>query len=400
MTKHALERIAERFPGLDPVATLDRIQAAFDPDSAWTRPVGTGRSISRVCIGPHILFPIRGADGSIVTVLASGLRSPDGPDGPVPLVAGLAKGVYQLPARDYHDDPAPVASLSSTIARKMLRQSPRHAWVAHPRLNPADPEQKDSAAFDVGRAAHRAVLGRGEAYVEIPADLLSDDGGVRKKEAKEFVADARAKGQTPLKPDVIAAVNTMAAAVRDRLDSMGITFDPAHSELTALAEVDGIWCRCMADHASADPREPIYDLKTTTDASPEAVTRAIMSYGYDVQAAHYRATWKAATGHDRPFRFVFVEKDAPHEVCVIELAGSAMEMANKQAARARYLWRRHLQLNTWPGYPAEVQRFELPEWYLAKTMEREAMQETLATDPTREALARAHQWQSPEGAHA
>lgn len=397
MTLHALQRISERFPHLDPQGTLDRLGAEFDPDSAWTKPVQDFSYVSRVCIGPDVLFPVRGGNGDIVTVLTSGMIA-RGPDGIVGLCNGLGKGVYQLPPEDYHRDPAPVASLSSTIARKVLRQSPRHAWVAHPRLNPAPVPQKDTAAFDVGRAAHRAVLGAGEEYVEIPDAILASNGAASTKAAKEFIAEARDKGQTPLKADLISAVDEMAATVQQRLVDMGIHLDPANSEVTALAEVDGAWCRAMLDNAPDDPRAPIYDLKTTTDASAEAVQKAIMSYGYDVQAAHYRDTWKAATGQDRPFRFVFVEKDAPHEVCVIELSGLAMEIAHKQAAGARRLWAHHMKTNHWPGYPAEVQRFDLPEWYLSRVMERPTMSTPLvAPKPSREAIDAARKLQAPEG---
>lgn len=398
MSAHALQRIAERFPHLSPGAVLRRLRTDFDMGSAWTQEGREGSHVSRVCIGTDVLYPVRNASGGISTVLSPGMMWLDAAGGSMELKAGLDKGVYQLPAQDYHRDPAPTASLSSTIARKILKKSPRHAWTLHPRLNPAPIKQKDTTTFDVGRAVHRAVLGKGEDYVEIPGNLLGSNGSASTNGAKEFIAEARVAGKTPLKADVVEEVERMKSAVLSRLASMGIVFDPAHSELTAIAEVNGVFCRVMVDNASADPHAPIYDLKSTTDASPEAVIRAIMSYGYDVQEAHYRDTWKAATGHDRPFQFVFIEKEEPFEICVMDLSGAAHEMASKQAARARYLWHQHMKMNTWPGYPAKVQRLELPEWYFARVMEREALQETLATaDPSRETLLRARQFQAPEG---
>lgn len=120
---------------------------------------------------------------------------------------------------------------------------------------------------------------------------------------------------------------------------MNVAFPPARSELTAIAEIDGVMCRAMIDYAPEDPRLPLWDLKSTTDASPEAVMRHVMTYGYDIQAAHYTEVWKAATGEERRFRFVFVEKDAPHECCVIELSSETMMMmALKRTLRAREIW--------------------------------------------------------------
>jgi hypothetical protein len=61
-------------------------------------------------------------------------------------------GLHRFAPEEYHRDPAPAPSLSSTLARVLLNQSPLHAWTASPRLNPMW-EPKDSATFDIGRAA-------------------------------------------------------------------------------------------------------------------------------------------------------------------------------------------------------------------------------------------------------
>lgn len=277
-------------------------------------------------------------------------------------------GLHQLPSADYHRDPAPAPSLSSTLARLLLNRSPRHAWHASPRLNP-DWQPTEKKAYDIGRAAHRMVLGCGDDFAEVPADLLSDDGAARSKVAREWMAQARAEGLTPLKGDEVARIQEMADAVQSRLSCMGITFAPGRSEVAAMAQVDGIWCRAMVDHAPIDPRLPLYDLKTTTDASPEAVVRTINAYGYDVQAAHYLDTWEAATGERRKFRFVFVEKDAPHEVFVGDLMdrpgadGDWMETARSKAREARRIWGECIAANEWSGYPARVGIIAAPIWH-------------------------------------
>ncbi len=65
--------------------------------------------------------------------------------------------------------------------------------------NPAPPKP----TFSFGHAAHALVLGTGRQPVEIPAELLSADGGVRSKDAKAWVAQAQLGGKTPLKADEI-----------------------------------------------------------------------------------------------------------------------------------------------------------------------------------------------------
>ncbi len=312
----------------------------------------------------------------------------------------LAAGVHDIPAEEYHADPCAVPSLSSTLARLILAKSPLHAWTAHPRLNPAwEPVEKKT--FDIGRAAHRAVLGRGGDYVAYPPDMLSSNGAASTKEAKAWADEKRAAGRTPLKSEEVDLIGDIATAVQRQLSAMGITLDPARSELTVAAPIDGVWCRAMVDNAPADPRLPLYDLKTTTDASPEALAKTVASYGYDIQAAHYLATWKAATGQDRRFRIIFVEKEAPFGVSVAELyrkpgdEADWFDHADSLAASARRIWGDCLTSGQWPGYPARVAVIGAPGWHITKMDDRAER-----AKPSTETIARAQAWQSPEGVTA
>lgn len=314
----------------------------------------------------------------------------------LPLAAGLH---FDVSDTEYHADKlAPVPSLSSSLARLMLNRSPRHAWAAHPRLNPQW-EPTESATFDVGRAAHRAVLGRGNDYIAIPQDLLSEDGGVRTKAAKEWVADARADGLTPLRPDVVDQIGAMAEATRAHLAACGVVLDPTRSEITALAEVEGVWCRARMDNAPAD-RPIIYDLKSTTDASPEAVIKSVATYGYDQQLAFYRSVWEAATGERRKLRLIMVEKEPPYACSVVELYDKPGDEAdwfdhamgaNREAIRA---WGGCLTSGKWPAYPTRVAVIGAPTWHTGKMQAR--IDRAVSNGPTAETIARVTAWQKPE----
>jgi hypothetical protein len=312
----------------------------------------------------------------------------------------LGTGVHDISAERYHADPCAVPSLSSTLARLALNRSPKHAWTAHPRLNP-DCEPTELKTFDIGRAAHRAVLGKGGDYLAYPPDLLASNGAASTKAAKDWADQVRASGGTPLKADEVDQIGHIADSVRAKLALMRIKFDPSRAELAAIAEIDGVMCRCMVDNAPADPRLPLYDLKTTEDASPEAVIRAVVNYGYDVQAAHYLAVWKAATGESRRMRFVFVEKAAPFEVAVVELHDDEsdpadwMMTANSKAAEARRIWGECLAANDWPGYPAQIAVIGAPGWHAQHWADRPRAE---IAKPNLSTLARATAWQAPMGA--
>ena len=321
------------------------------------------------------------------------------------LDATLIPGVYaDISEARYHADTlCGSPTLSSTLARTILSRSPLHAWTAHPRLNPAwEPTEKKT--FDIGRAAHRAVLGRGGDYVAYPAEILAANGAASTKEAKAWAEEQRAAGLTPLKADEVDQIGDMADAVRRQIEAMGIRLDPARSEMVALAEVDGVMCRAMIDNAPADPRLPLYDLKTTTDASPEALAKTVATYGYDVQAAHYLTVWKAATGEDRKFRIIFVEKEAPFGVSVAELyrkpgdEADWFDHADALASDARRIWGECLRSGHWPGYPARVAVIGAPGWHLTKMEDRSGR--AAAPKPDNATLASAHAWQAPEGVNA
>ena len=313
----------------------------------------------------------------------------------------LAPGLHNISAEAYHSDPCERPSLSSTIAKKLLAQSPLHAWTASPRLNP-DYVSKDSKTFDIGRAAHRAILGKGEDFVAIPEAVLAANGAASTKEAKAFIAEAREAGLTPLKADDVAAVDLMASSVKRQLALMGITLSPDRSEMVAVADIDSIMCRAMIDNAPADNRLPLYDLKTTTDASPEAITRAVEAYGYDVQAAHYLDVWEAATGERRKFRFIFVEKEPPFACSVIQLFDDVdsdadwMGAARSKAKEARRIWGECLKLDYWPGYPARVQIIGARGWEQQRWADKEIGMPVAMMKPSPEAIARAAKLMQPE----
>jgi hypothetical protein len=305
-----------------------------------------------------------------------------------------AAGIHSIPAEVYHADALRTeVTLSSSLARVVLNQSPLHAWTAHPRLNP-EYEPKTSDAFDIGRAAHRAILGAGGEFVAIPDALLSDDGGVRTKEARAWVNEARASGLTPLKSEKVEAIQAMADTAHDALRDYRIKLDPDRSELSALAMVNGVWCRAMVDNAPESPRLPLFDFKTCESADPDAVRRSIMAYGYDMQARFYVDAWQEATGQLREFWFIFQEKSAPFEVAVVSLSDLDMDLAGLRCTRARETWGECLRTGEYPGYPRQVLTLDLPEFYHQRHEARAAAE--TAAKPSREALDAARAWQAPQ----
>ena len=121
----------------------------------------------------------------------------------------VEQGIHTMPAIDYHADPAPQPSLSNSLLTTMLQGTPRHAWLAHPRLNPLFNPVKSSSTFELGDAAHALLLeGVDKAYVIDAPDW-------RKKEHREQRDRARAAGKVPMLPQQHDNALAMVAAARE-----------------------------------------------------------------------------------------------------------------------------------------------------------------------------------------
>jgi hypothetical protein len=280
-------------------------------------------------------------------------------------------GIHLLSADEYRADPCDKPSLSSSIAAILCSQSPAHAWVAHPKLNP-DFERAEKPHFDLGTVVHQLLLeGHTDSLVTIDAENF------RTKVAQEARDAAYADGKTPILIGELPRVNAMVAAVGEQLRSH--TADPPlftdgkAEQSLVWGEAGGIVCRARLDWLRDDHRT-IDDLKTTSrSANPEQWTRTIFGMGYDVQAAWYLRGLKAVTGADAEFRLAVIETSRPFALSVIGFGPDILTLARKKVEYALSLWRDCLVNDSWPGYPQQVCYAGLPAWEEGRWLEKEEM---------------------------
>ncbi|GJD77967.1 PD-(D/E)XK nuclease family protein [Methylobacterium gregans] len=300
-----------------------------------------------------------------------------------PHLAGFVRGpgLFQMPASVYHADCAPEPSLSSSIARTLVEQSPQHAWIAHPRLGCTIERQDDpSRPKEIGTAAHKLILGRGTDIVVIYAD------DYRTAAAKAERARAYAEGHCPiLKPDAERA-DAMADQVVERLAAIPecAGFGGAPSEVVAVVrDRSGAWLRVMMDRVEIhDTHAVIWDLKTgDSSAAPQGLGRRIENMGMEVQAALYvrvLETLLPRLAGRISFRWVFVENAFPHALSVAEADNVGMGIGSRKVDAAIHLWNRCLRAQDWPGYPAQIVRVDFPEYAARRWSEREELDPQLA----------------------
>lgn len=260
-----------------------------------------------------------------------------------------AARILNVTAEVYHSDPCDVPTLSASIAHLLVAESPRHAYVAHPRLGGGISIGTRKNPQLAGEILHRLILGKGREIVAIAANDF------RTARAQELRDTAFADGRLPILTGELEETAAFAGRVRDRCAALGFPFDGESEVAIEWSEplADGnVRCRCMMDHVDLEHGR-VYDLKRVADANPRRLERTIVENGLDLQAHAYRRALEAL----RPelvgrveFTFLFVEADAPHEIVPAVLDGRLREIGELRWQRALRTWRECLTANRWPGY--------------------------------------------------
>jgi hypothetical protein len=285
-------------------------------------------------------------------------------------------GFYSdIPDAEYHGDPCPAPSLSSSIAKILLQQTPGHAWWAHPRLNrsKALEVEESTKAQQAGSVLHKLLLGQGR-----PVAVLNFDN-YRTNAAKTARDKAMAEGALPILAHEMAQAEEVAAGARkqiERTDTAEVLLD-GEAEVTGVWQEDnGVWCRMRIDWLPDSAREGghiiVPDFKTTgKSAHPDKWQKDLFDYGGDIQAAFYERGLRKLVPNIRTvdFRFVVIEQTEPYAVSVCRASNQALEQAHDTVDLAIRTWgellKRGTNLEAWPFYDTETVSIDPPTWRAA-----------------------------------
>ena len=289
-------------------------------------------------------------------------------------------GIYHdVSEVDYHADPCPTPSLSSSIASILLRKSPMHAAAAHPKLL-GHAEREESEALDLGTVAHAYLLsGMDKVYVidavhPKTGEVVTD---YRTAAAQEQRDAARAIGNVPILAHKMEEVERMARAIRAQLDRFEEKPTPLRDgtpEVVMCWQEDtpsgSLWCRARVDWFN-EQHCLLEDLKTTaTSARHDDFIKHIYSRGMDVQAAFYMRAIKALINCVPRWRWVVCENSAPFAVSVLSLGPAALAHADDKCQQAINTFAKCLKEGRWPGYPTRTAWCDPPAWEVAQWLEQ------------------------------
>lgn len=281
----------------------------------------------------------------------------------------MKPGLHIMDEATYHADPCPAPSLSSSIAKVLVTQSPLHAWTAHPRLNP-NHEPTEKTAFDLGSAAH-ALLLEGEDRMQV---ISAKD--YRTKAAQEERDAARTIGKHPVLErqyaDVLKMREIALQAIADCPDLSGLTLAGGTAEQVMIwQEAGGIWCRARPDWMSHDRKIQLSYKSTAASANPVDWVRTGLGIGADLQDAYYLRGNRATGGPEDGVSVILCQENEPPYACALMgLDPAFLALANDKVEEAIGIWRQCITTGKWPAYPPRIHWLQPPAYAAAQWMER------------------------------
>ncbi|MGH8620435.1 MAG: PD-(D/E)XK nuclease-like domain-containing protein [Burkholderiales bacterium] len=205
------------------------------------------------------------------------------------------------------------------VSSSMLRRFARGEDPA-PRM----PTPAEDARFTLGDAFHTLLL-EPERFGE---DFLTLDGTDALPPA---TTEAEVFARRWLQPATARALRAM------RDNALTCPLGPvARWMADGAMELSIYWTDAAGIRGKARPdcltTDTIVEVKTVTDARPEAFANTRAWFGYDLQAAHYVEAVTALTGRTLPFAWVTVEIVPPYTAWVHTLTQPALDAARQELA--------------------------------------------------------------------
>lgn len=234
--------------------------------------------------------------------------------------------------------------------------------VAHELANPSNEE---TDAMRLGTLFHMATLEPAK-YAD---SVACWDGGRRAgKDWAAFKESAESEGRSVVTADERDQLAAWANAARRHE-----TADKLLWSREGPAEVGYVWddaatglrCKCKLDKVT--PGLVISDIKTSRDPDLHDFGRAMVRYGYDMQAAMYLDGYRACTGDtEAAFVFVVVGKSAPYEVIVCRPTEGVLNVGRERYREVLRRLRKFYETGETFGYAEGVVLAELPDWFLKR----------------------------------
>ena len=260
--------------------------------------------------------------------------------------------VSNMPAEEYHSHSGSV----SNSQLKLVSRSPAH--FKYP------PEKAETRNKVLGSALHMACLEPDLFYKTYTLLRNAKDRTTSEyKEAKKEHGE-----ELVLVSSECAKVEGIMNALYKNFAIRKILELPGHNELSGFSAdpETGVTCRHRFDkltHCGI-----AVDLKTTVDARPDAFSRSIFAYGYNVQNAFYADQYRWITGEIlQDFIFIAIESESPYAAKVYRLDEDSALIGRDAYRKALDSYAYCLEMDEWPAYEdQEIEEIAIPSWAVKK----------------------------------
>ena len=237
-----------------------------------------------------------------------------------------------------------------------LADCPYTAWARH--INPQRPQFRPTPAMAAGTLAHTLILEPGEAtarYAVRPAGL---DG--RTRDGREW-AEQHAGRAIVTAEQWDTAWAQRAAVFANEQAAAWLRTGKAEVSVFWVDAATGVYCKARPDwlHVDARGRRVMVDLKTASDVSPDGFSRAVATYGYHRQQAHYTS---APCLPVDLFGFVAVSNAYPFICVPYILDDETLQQGRDEVAELLTNYAECKRTGVWPTYGQGLQSIGLPAW--------------------------------------
>lgn len=226
-------------------------------------------------------------------------------------------------------------------------------------------QKEATPSMMLGSALHTAILEQSKFSMEyVVAPMIDKRSKSGKDEWIKF--QSINEGKTVLSRDDYDRVMRMQNAVSMH-PVAGEIFDyPGQAEVSFYAEHEYTkeLCKVRPDWIQSNI---LVDLKSTSDASPEAFSRSCYNFDYHIQSGMYLKVCRDAGMPVDTFLFVCVENKEPYSVAVYVASRDMIELGEQRFHQGMSVYKECKDSGIWPGYGNDkILTIDLPAWAYKK----------------------------------
>jgi hypothetical protein len=286
---------------------------------------------------------------------------------------GRLRGAFKVSMEDYHAGPG----ISKSQLTNFKKSPKLFAHYMQVKMT-SSYKMQEGAAFD---AWHGDKTPDKENFFK--EYLFSDTVTRVGKGWKDAQAQGKEVGKTALPGGFLGLMKNMSTAINAHALGGPLTIGAAQLSFYWVDEATGVLCRCRPDYLPGD--HTIVDLKVTDYVDAHSLSSIGTGLAYYLQAALYmRGTFEAVKQQAEligekitlppfdKFKFVSVERAAPHDVAVSQYDEHSIHYANREIDRLLASYKKCVDTDKWPGKAdSKVITLTVPDWVVNKEFDNE-----------------------------